>query len=83
MSAFTDDDVRAVGLAIDATMPLHGSEEEQIDYAARAVLAAVAPAIAARALREEADFVSKLRRSTAQHVAEYLRARADEIERTP
>jgi hypothetical protein len=81
MSAFTDDDVQAAEDAADALYDdgePHGHEEEL-----RAVLAAVAPAIAARALREEADFVSKLRRSTAQHVAEYLRARADEIERTP
>ena len=50
------------------------------DHYASLVLDAVAPAIAARTLRNEARFVSKLRASTSKHVAAYLSDRADEIE---
>jgi hypothetical protein len=78
MSAFTDDDVQAAEDAVDALYD--DGEPHEHEEELRAVLAAVAPAIAARALREFAT--DRVVHQTPARLIEDMFARADEIERT-
>jgi hypothetical protein len=89
MSAYTDDDVQAAEDAVEALYD--DGEPHEHEEELRAALAAVAPAIAARALREgqayherEADKAdSQTARTVHLVIADAYRTRADEIERTP
>ena len=81
MSTYTDADVN------EAIVALFKSKESDLRFAdtARAVLDAVGPAIAARALREAAEQMADTwpRAHVFGWHEKFLNARADEIERTP
>ena len=82
MSAYTDADVQAAAKAI-ARLSIQGTAS-WLDYS-RAAVDAVAPAIAARALREAAwEWESLVQREKPPvRGSSWLARRADEIERTP
>lgn len=72
MSAYTDEDVDAIhGILIELQGAYRRGTPE-------AILDAVAPVVAARALREAADSVEG--QGSFTHVRRWLRERADEIE---
>lgn len=71
---YTDEDVAAATVVVKLGHDIGGYD----DAIAREVLRAVAPVIAARALREFAD--NNVKAQTAGRMAEDLHARADEIE---
>ena len=71
MSEFTDDDVAAAARMLESC----GVRIRQ-EYVARVVLAAVAPAIAGRALREAAGEIEAVSNGHDRWIAEWLRLRA-------
>ena len=77
MPDYTDDDVTAAAEAVDR-FPCTVTFQEDI---ARAALAAVAPAIAARALREAAADLPTTWNAYTQpeHLQAWLRARAEQV----
>ena len=83
MSAYTNADVSLVANHV----PLGFTERDpyrDVDEAARAILDAVAPAIAARALREAAsDYWSRTDLPSTFEPWSWLRDRAEKYERTP
>ena len=72
--AYTDADVQAAARVLSGRETTTGRDRRE----AAAVLDAIAPAIAARALREFAD--NRVHFQTAGRMQEDLHARADEIE---
>lgn len=75
MSAYTDEDVQA-GVRVLVSAPLENSEEQDV----QAILEVVAPAIAARALRDLADWIGGGSVSFVVDAGQ-IRMLADEIER--